>query len=91
MGLQQQRIRRMVTGLENIKEMRLVSAQATRKRTSIRGKPAFSLKPKGPAHKPGYQLFELVTRDSKGISRWEVVARGDAADVEAALSRGLRR
>ena len=88
MSTQQHQVRRALDGLENVKLGRLKSA--TRNAKGMRGKPAFSVKTRGPAHHPEYTCYEVETRDGRGLSRWEVVARGDVADVQAALARILR-
>ena len=90
MSTQQHHIRQAMNGLADIKFCRLKSSQTTLHSRSIRGKAALTVGARGPAHNPGYTLFDVQTRDSKGISRWEVVARGDVAHVQAALSRVLR-
>ena len=90
MSIQQRQIRQAIDGLEDVKLCRLTSSQVTRKCTSIRGGVALRIEAQGPAHSPGYICYEVVTRDSKGISRWQVVARGDVADLQTALARILR-
>ena len=89
MSIQQHRVRQALDGLENVKLVRLKSSQATQSKC-MRGKGAITVEARGPAHSTGYNLFDVQTRDKKGISRWEVVARGDMADVQAALLRILR-
>ena len=88
MSIQQRRIRQVVGGLENVKLVRLKSS--TRHCKSIRGKPPLSIKAQGPAHNPEYACYEVVTTEGQGISKWEVVARGDVADLQTALLRILR-
>ena len=89
MSIQQRRVRQALDGLENVKLVRLKSSQATQSKC-MRGKGAITVEARGPARSTGYNLFDVQTRDKKGISRWEVVARGDMADVQAALLRILR-
>ena len=85
MSTQQHQIRRALDGLENVKTVRLKSA--TRHAKGLRGKPPLSIKAQGPARHPECTCCEVETRDGRGLSRWEVVARGDVADVRAALAR----
>ena len=90
MSTQQHRIRRTLDGLGNVKLVRLKSSQTTLHSKSIRGKAALLIEARGPADSPGYTVFDVQTRDGKGVSRWEVIARGDVADVQTALARVLR-
>ena len=88
MSTQQHRIRQIMGGLESVKMARLVSS--TRHCPSIRGKAPVAIRRLGPARSRGYTQYEITTRDSDGLSKWQVIACGSAQDVQAALVRMLR-
>ena len=90
MSLQQRRIRKALEGIENVEFCRLLSSQRTSKHRAIRGKAALAVKACGPARNPGHARLEVLTRDENGLSRWEIITRGDGADAQAALARMLR-
>ena len=77
-------------GLENVKLVRLKSSQTTLHSKSIRGKAALRIDARGPAYNPGIPSSTCRHASHQGISKWEVVARGDVAEVQAALARILR-